>query len=76
MAGDYAANGALRESLAAIETGPLERIEKVETTLLTEFHKYAQASERRMMATEVVSHNLSERVAAIEIRVRELERKR
>jgi len=72
MANDYAT----KTDLGEVKTELLERIEKVETTLLTEFHKYAQASERRMLATEVVTHNLSERVAAIETRVRELERKR
>jgi hypothetical protein len=34
-----------KNRFAEVKTELLERIEKVETTLLTEFHKYAQASE-------------------------------
>jgi hypothetical protein len=67
---------ARKADLAATKIELLARIEQVETTLLTEFHKYAQSSERRMLSTEVGTHTLSERMAAIETRVRELERKR
>jgi chromosome segregation ATPase len=51
-------------------------IEKTETSLLTAFHKYAQASERRMSVNETLAHTLSDRVAALETRMRELESKR
>jgi hypothetical protein len=53
----------------------LERLEKVETTLLTEFHKYAQSSERRISLTEQTNHSLADRLGAVETRVRELEKK-
>jgi hypothetical protein len=35
-------------------------IEKSETSLLTAFYKYAEASERRMFATETLGHTLSD----------------
>jgi hypothetical protein len=47
---------ATKADLATVETRLVERLETVETRLLTEFHKYAQASERRMLASEVVTH--------------------
>ena len=67
--------GVSRVELGEVKVELMDRIERVETTLLTEFHKYAQSSERRMLATEVSNHTLSDRVAALETRVRELERK-
>jgi hypothetical protein len=47
---------ATKADLAATKVELLARIEQVETTLLTEFHKYAQSSERRMLSTEVGTH--------------------
>jgi hypothetical protein len=62
--------------IAKSETSLKELIEKFETSLLTAFYKYADASERRMFATETLDHTLSDRVAAIETRMREWESKR
>ncbi len=52
-----------------------ERNEKMETTLLTEFRKYAVASEARLRVAEITGFGLMERMAAVEERVRELERR-
>jgi hypothetical protein len=65
----------LQGKIDNVEIKLMDRIERVETTLLTEFHKYAQSSERRMLVTEVTTHTLTDRMAALETRVRELERK-
>ena len=68
--------GLIQRSETSVLTEVKELIEKVETSLLTAFHKYAQASESRMFANETVTHTLSDRVAAIETRMREWESKR
>ena len=66
----------IQKSETSVLTEVKELIEKTETSLLTAFYKYAEASERRMFATETVTHTLSDRVAAIETRMREWESKR
>jgi predicted component of type VI protein secretion system len=87
MSAEYVTKADVTELIAASETRLIERMEglaermeglteRVETRLLTEFHKYAQAAESRMHLYEVQSHSLVERMAAIETRVRELERRR
>jgi hypothetical protein len=72
---NFATKGDIAEVKGEI-TGVKALIEKVETSLLTAFYKYAEASERRMFATETLGHTLSDRVAAIETRMREWESKR
>jgi hypothetical protein len=69
------ANFATKGDIAEVKELMQGLIEKTETSLLTAFYKYAEASERRMFATETVTHTLSDRVAAIETRMREWERK-
>jgi hypothetical protein len=69
------ANYATKGDIAEVKELMQGLIEKTETSLLTAFYKYAEASERRMFATETVTHTLSDRVAAIETRMREWERK-
>jgi hypothetical protein len=64
--------GAIHES----ETRLLERLEKVETTLLKEFHKWAQITETRIRVNETLAFGLTERMASLESRVPDLEQKR
>ena len=54
----------------------MERLEKVETTLLKEFHKWAQITETRIRVNETLAFGLTERMASLESRVRDLEQKR
>ena len=75
MADEGVTKEALETALTATTLTLLERIERAETRLLTEFHKYARAAEQRTLVHEVASHTLLERMAAIETRVRELEAK-
>jgi uncharacterized protein involved in exopolysaccharide biosynthesis len=65
----------VKAEVAHLGVEMLERLEQVETRLLTEFHKYARATESRMHVYEVQSASVAERLAAIETRVRELESK-
>jgi hypothetical protein len=65
----------VKTEVANLRVDMLERLEQVETRLLTEFHKYARATESRMHVYEVQSASVAERLAAIETRVRELESK-
>jgi hypothetical protein len=51
-------------------------LEKVEITLLKEFHKWAQITETRIRVNETVVFCLSDRMASLESRVRDLEQKR
>jgi len=48
----------------------------VETTLLKEFHKWAQITETRIRVNETLAFGLSDRMASLESRVRDLEQKR
>lgn len=67
---------ATKADLADVKTELLERLEKVETTLLKEFHKWAQITETRIRVNETLSFGLSDRMASLESRVRDLEQKR
>ncbi len=64
---------ATKADLVEVETRVLGRLEKVETTLLKEFHKWAQIAEMRIRTTEVLGFGLSDRMASLESRVRNLE---
>jgi len=78
MNADYATKtgaAGLKTEVANLRVEVLERLEKLETRLLTEFHNHARATESRMHAYEVKSASLALRLAAIETRVRELESK-
>jgi hypothetical protein len=58
-----------KDDVDALRVELLERIEKTETTLLKEFHKYAQASETRTGILELMATGLTARMAAVESRV-------
>jgi hypothetical protein len=75
MGGLMADEVAMKSDLNALKAELLDRMEALETRLLTEFHKYAQAAESRTLVHEVTSHTLLQRMAAVETRVRELEKK-
>jgi len=66
---DYVTN----EKLEATKVELLERIEKAETNLLTEFRKWARSFESRTRVTEFTVSALHERMGLIEDRVSELE---
>jgi hypothetical protein len=53
-----------------------ELIERVETNLLTEFHKWARTYEIRARGTSTVVFGFDERLGLLEERVSELERRR
>jgi hypothetical protein len=76
MSDELATKADLTEAIQQAETRLLERLEKVETTLLKEFHKWAQITETRIRVSETVVFGLSDRMASLESRVRDLEQKR
>jgi hypothetical protein len=65
----------LKTEVAKLRVDMLERLENLETRLLTEIYSCARAMESRMHMYEVQSASVAERLAAIETRVRELESK-
>jgi hypothetical protein len=67
---------ATKADLAEAEIRLLERLEKVETTLLKEFRKWATITEVRLRTSEVSTHGLTERVASLESRVSDLEQRK
>jgi hypothetical protein len=67
---------ATKADLTDVKTELLERLEKVETTLLKEFHKSPQITETRIRVNEMLAFGLSDRMASLESRVRDLEQKR
>jgi hypothetical protein len=73
METDYVTKAELAAELAATELRLLERMEKVETTLLSEFRKWARSFESRTRVTELTVAGLHERMGLIEDRVSELE---
>jgi hypothetical protein len=66
----------VRGELQDVRTELLERIEKVETTLLREFRKWAVSFESRFRANEVLIGGFSERLASLEERVSDIERRK
>ncbi len=52
-----------------------EDLEKVETRLLTEFHKWASTYEPRVRGVASLARTLDERMEALETRVSDLERR-
>lgn len=65
----------LQAALDASPTELLERIERVETTLLREFRKWAVSFERRFGANEVLIGGFNERLVSLEERVSDIERR-
>lgn len=63
------------EEMKELETRLLERIEKVETTLLKEFRKWAVRLEGAMKIEATKVSTLMERVAVVEERLDDLESK-
>jgi hypothetical protein len=63
---NFATKGEMLEVKELIE----KLLERYETSQKS-FHRNAEANERRMFGEEVLAHSLSDRVAAIETRVRE-----
>jgi hypothetical protein len=66
----------LTELIERVEERVGERIERVETNLLTEFHKWSQTYEVRSRGTMQVVHNFEERLVILEERVGNLERRK
>jgi hypothetical protein len=87
MSEDYVTKAELASQLAVFKTELktelkaelkeeiFEQIEKVETTLLKEFRKYAIRAEARLRVNEVTASGLTERMAFLEERVSYLEEK-
>lgn len=63
----------LDQRLARLEERFVERLEKVETTLLTEFHKWASPQEMRMRSHAAAIRALDEEVESISDRLKNLE---
>ena len=66
----------VRAELQDVRTELLERIEKVETTLLREFRKWAVSFESRFRANEVLVGGFNERLISLEERVGDIERRK
>jgi len=66
----------LKKYLEAMERRIDSRIEKSETNLLTAFHGWARAMEIRVRGVSTISTGFDERLALVEERVSELERKK
>jgi len=63
-----------KADLEALQVTLLERIEKIETTLLREFRKWAISFESRFRANEVLVGGFNERLIALEERLGDIER--
>ena len=67
-------NPVRKADLEALQVTLLERIEKIETTLLREFRKWAISFESRFRANEVLVGGFNERLIALEERLGDIER--
>jgi hypothetical protein len=67
--------GELHEELSALEGRLVDPIRSVETNLLTAFHGYARGMFARVSRLEASDTATMERLAAIEARMLELERR-
>jgi len=76
MAENLVTKADLHAALDAKGTELLERIEKVETTLLREFRKWAVSFESRFRANEVLIGGFNERLVSLEERVSDIERRK
>ncbi len=65
----------MAERMDANELKTFERLEQVETRLLTEFQKWAQTTVGRLRMYEYGSISLSERMLAVKEKVREIDRR-
>jgi hypothetical protein len=66
----------LKQYLEAMEDRLNARIEKVETNLLTAFHGWGRSMEIRVRGVSTMATGFDERLALVEERVSELERKK
>jgi hypothetical protein len=66
----------LRTYLEAMEERVNSRIEKSETNLLTAFHGWARAMEIRVRGVSTMAIGYDERLAMVEERLSELERRK
>lgn len=66
----------LKSEIEALEKRLTYLIERVETSLLTEFHKWSRTYEVRVRGTTTVVHGFEERLGFLEERVSDLERRR
>jgi hypothetical protein len=62
----------LKIELSALEVRMLERIEKVETHMLTEFRMWARRSDTRQKASTILVNSFDERLGDLENQVAEL----
>jgi hypothetical protein len=76
MAQELVTKADLQAALDAKGTELLKRIERVETTLLREFRKWAVSFESRFRANEVLVGGFSERLVSLEERVSDIERRK
>jgi hypothetical protein len=76
MAEELVTEADLQAALDAKGTELLERIEKVETTLLREFRKWPVSFESRFRANEVLIGGFNERLVSLEERVTDIERRK
>ena len=51
------------------------RVERLETTQLTEFHKFAEANDARVRSHGAMIHSLELQLEALEDRIRKLEQR-
>ena len=76
MGEDLVTKADLQAALDAKGTELLERIERVETTLLREFRKWAVSFESRFRSNEVLIGGFNERLVSLEERVSDIERRK
>jgi len=71
-----AAEPATKADVLEVRNELLERIEKVETTLLRELRKWAVSFESRFEPTKLLIGGFNERLVSLEERVSDIERRK
>ena len=66
---------ATKRDLVQLEERLLEGMRDIQTEMLKAFYSYAQSADLRMRETDTMTHGMRERLAAVESRITEIERR-
>ena len=66
---------ATKDDLRQFEERLMEGMRDIQTEMLKAFYSYAQSADLRMRESDTMTHGMRERLAAVESRITEIERR-
>lgn len=70
-----ATKGDLQQAIQGLEERLTETMRDIQTEMLKAFYNYAQSADLRMKDNETVAHGVRERLAVVESRLMEIEKR-